>query len=143
MTPAFIQQWGMLMYCHGYMAAHIFDDTDAFAGQRGEMKSRKARSRVPQAAWIARCYEALHRKGETYEQAFTLVEGFVLNLLEMPDPEFEKTAYGPFGKKWFQNTLGRKNKGHLASSYDATNFDRRSRQKALAAGNHISLPPTF
>jgi hypothetical protein len=51
-TPALIQQWGMLTFCHGYTAAHIFDDTDAFAQVRGEIKSRKSRTKTEQAAWL-------------------------------------------------------------------------------------------
>lgn len=28
LSPALVQQWGMVMFCHGYIATHIFDDTD-------------------------------------------------------------------------------------------------------------------
>lgn len=53
-TPAFTQDWGVIMFCHGYIAAHFFDDSDDLSKRRGGRAAAKESSKDAQRVWIAR-----------------------------------------------------------------------------------------
>lgn len=48
-TPQFVQAWGMVMYCHGYIAAHIFDSSDDMQAVRAGSRPK----RDAQRQWVA------------------------------------------------------------------------------------------
>lgn len=50
LTPEFVQQWGKVMFCHGYVASYVFDDTDDLTNQR---KGRGGGRKDGQKRWIA------------------------------------------------------------------------------------------
>src|SRR5215207_5288017 len=54
LTPAFAQDWGVIMFCHGYVAAHFFDDSDDLSKRRGGKAAAKETSKDAQRVWIAR-----------------------------------------------------------------------------------------
>jgi hypothetical protein len=49
LSPAFVQRWGVLMYCHGYIASYIFDDSDDLQPQR----AGAVRTRDLHRKWVA------------------------------------------------------------------------------------------
>jgi hypothetical protein len=49
LTPRFAKDWGVVMMCHGFIAAHILDDSDALSHARGGHKG----NRNAQRKWIA------------------------------------------------------------------------------------------
>jgi len=54
LTPEFVQQWGKIMFCHGYIASYVFDDTDDMFGERNRRKGASASNRTPQRVFLAR-----------------------------------------------------------------------------------------
>ena len=53
LTPRFVQQWGKVMFCHGYVASYVLDDSDDLAHARAGFKTGKLRSKASQRKWIA------------------------------------------------------------------------------------------
>ncbi|MEL3890447.1 hypothetical protein V6B08_09230 [Ferrovibrio sp. MS7] len=54
LTPEFVQQWGKVMFCHGYIASHVFDDSDDLETYRNRAKGARASDRTPQRVFLAR-----------------------------------------------------------------------------------------
>lgn len=53
-TPEFVQQWGKVMFCHGYIASYVFDDTDDLLPERNRKRSADLADRTPQRVFLAR-----------------------------------------------------------------------------------------
>lgn len=53
-TPEFVQQWGKIMFCHGYIASYVFDDTDDLLPERNRKRSAHLADRTPQRVFLAR-----------------------------------------------------------------------------------------
>jgi hypothetical protein len=45
LTPKFAKDWGVVMMCHGFIAAHILDDSDSLTQTRAGLKSGQIRSK--------------------------------------------------------------------------------------------------
>lgn len=70
LTPRFIQQWGQIMFCHGYIAAHYFDDSGGDVGRiRAGLKTKEKRSRDAQRKWLAHLVIPLVDGGMTRAEA--------------------------------------------------------------------------
>lgn len=54
LTPEFVQQWGKVMFCHGYIASYVFDDTDDLLPERNRKRSADMTDRTPQRIFLAR-----------------------------------------------------------------------------------------
>jgi hypothetical protein len=54
LTPKFAKDWGVVMMCHGFIAAHVLDDSDALSQVRAGKSSAKIRSKDAQRRWVAR-----------------------------------------------------------------------------------------
>ena len=54
LTPKFAKDWGVVMMCHGFISAHILDDSDGLSHLRAGQKSGKIRSKDTQKKWVAR-----------------------------------------------------------------------------------------
>jgi hypothetical protein len=54
LTPKFAKDWGVVMMCHGFIGAHILDDSDGLSHIRAGSLSAQARYREPQKKWVAR-----------------------------------------------------------------------------------------
>ena len=39
LTPKFAKDWGVVMMCHGFISAHILDDSDGLSHNRGGLRS--------------------------------------------------------------------------------------------------------
>lgn len=54
LTPEFVQQWGKIMFCHGYLASYVFDDTDDLLPKRNRIKGTRATKRTDAHVFLAR-----------------------------------------------------------------------------------------
>jgi hypothetical protein len=69
MSPGLIQRWGMLQFCHGYIAAHILDDTDPLVSRRAGLKRGRQVSKNTQRKWLAHVILGLRKMGWTRAEA--------------------------------------------------------------------------
>jgi hypothetical protein len=54
LTPKFAKDWGVVMMCHGFISAHILDDSDGLFHARAARLSAEARNKDPRKRWVAR-----------------------------------------------------------------------------------------
>jgi hypothetical protein len=54
LTAKFAKDWGVVMMCHGFISAHILDDSDGLDRVRAGLKSGDIRNREAQRKWVAR-----------------------------------------------------------------------------------------
>lgn len=70
LTPEFMQQWGKIMFCHGYIASYVFDDTDDLFGERNRRKGALVSDRTPQRVFLARLLLwFMDEQGQTRQRA--------------------------------------------------------------------------
>lgn len=65
LTPKFTKDWGVVMMCHGFITAHILDDSDGLSHFRAGKTSARIRSKDPQKRWVARQILAMLKSGLT------------------------------------------------------------------------------
>src|SRR3984885_12037643 len=63
LTPKFAKDWGVVMMCHGFISAHILDDSDGLRHLRAGQKSGKIRSKDTQKKWVAHQILAMMESG--------------------------------------------------------------------------------
>jgi hypothetical protein len=106
LTPKFAKDWGVVMMCHGFISAHILDDTDGLdrvrAGQSG--------NRNAQRKYVAHLLLHWMRKGLKRKEAEGRVEKHVQEILGR--------GFSPdgFDQRWFEPIL--RDRGPLAATYD-------------------------
>lgn len=128
LTPEFVQQWGKIMFCHGYIASYVFDDTDDLSNVRKGGGGRKDTQR----RWIAHILLALLQHGHGDGDARAIAGQYVRDLVA-------RKAYPQgFGEKWFRNMAD--SEGTLAATYDAQHMYRK-RIEELVAGGSDGIPP--
>jgi hypothetical protein len=54
LTPEFVQQWGKIMFCHGMVAAFVFDDSDDLALEHNRRRGSEASKREARHVFLAR-----------------------------------------------------------------------------------------
>jgi hypothetical protein len=69
LTPKFAKDWGVVMMCHGFISAHILDDSDDLTHVRAGQKSGKIRGKDPQRKWVAHQILAMMESGLRRGQA--------------------------------------------------------------------------
>ena len=109
LSPRFVQQWGKLMFCHGYIASYYLEDTDEHVNQRAAIKNAQKHRKTGQRIWVARVLQEVlpmttdrkraEREVARRAQAFADAGGF-------------GASYPP---SWFEAMLG--TKGHLKTTY--------------------------
>ena len=88
MTPEFVQQWGKLMFCHGFIASYVLDDSDPLVLKRAGHKTGKKRSKDAQRKWLAHILLPLMEAGMTRDQAEEWAAAAVTQILaEQAFPE--------------------------------------------------------
>jgi hypothetical protein len=99
LTPKFVKDWGVVMMCHGFISAHILDDSDGFSHVHAGQKSGKTRSKNPQRKWVARQILAIMETGSTRTQAEAKLGAEIA--------KFIKTGQFPLGfdREWFASIL--------------------------------------
>jgi hypothetical protein len=106
----FAHDWGVAMMCHGFMVAHILDDSDDLSHARGGMKSGKSRSRDSQRKWIAHQLIPLLDSGVKRVEAEAIVAEKIERIID------GKKFPDGFSEAWFKVMITR---GGLATTYDA------------------------
>lgn len=132
-TPEFCQAWGVLMFCHGYIASHIFDDSDDVALIRNQRKSAAARSSVPHRCWLAFVFarpEFANQKRDVVDQD---VGAF---LAAMRD---NRSVVKQYPDGWFDKIL-KKGTTELRSTFTGKNFPLEEMEYARSFGSE-DLPP--
>jgi hypothetical protein len=109
-TPSFVHFYAELEMCHGFIMAHLLDDSDDLVLSRGGSSGTKA-----QRVWFARQLKILAvEKGIKGEEAHKRVVEFVENIRDN----------GPykdgFDKKWFEKFFDKN--GLIKSTYYPENF---------------------
>ena len=116
LTPKFAKDWGVVMMCHGFISAHILDDSDGLdrvrAGQSG--------NRNAQRKYVAHQMIREIDRGQKRADAEVAVAEKIKAVLRSP-------SFPPgFSEAWFSSMITR---GGLASTYDQKHLSvRRMRQ---------------
>lgn len=131
LTPELVQQWGKLMFCHGYIATHVFDDGDDLAQTRGGLKRGRQRSKDAQRKWIAHIIIPLIDGGMKRAQAESEV---VRHVIAARDDE---ALRGGFARDWYEPIITH---GDLAATYDVKHFSVKAMRK-LTAEPADDIPP--
>ena len=108
LTPKFAKDWGVVMMCHGFISAHILDDSDGLSHVRAGKKTAGIRNKDAQRKWVA--HQLLRRidSGCTRQQAEGRVEAQIDAIIRGGKPP------AGFDKKWFVSML---KAGALARTY--------------------------
>ncbi|RYG88717.1 MAG: hypothetical protein EON59_03585 [Alphaproteobacteria bacterium] len=99
LSPEFAQEWGKLMYCHGFIASYVFDDSDDLATQRGNARSAAVRSNKLHKQWLAHIFQRPEFAALKREVADEQVGRFLARLRANP----QSAALYPKG--WFDKLL--------------------------------------
>ena len=127
LTPKFAKDWGLVMMCHGFISAHILDDSDGLdrvrAGQSG--------NRNAQRKYVAHLMIREIDSGKNRTNAESAVAEKIKTML--------RSGRFPsgFNETWFSSMITR---GGLASTYDQKHFSVR-RMRHLVQENLDGIPP--
>ena len=123
LTRRFVQQWGKIMFCHGYIASFVFDDVDEFAHRRGALKGAQIRSKYTQRKWLSHLFVGLiDRERTTRKDATARIEAYVKDLIA-------KGRYPEgFAAVWFKPII---TKGGLAATYDEKHLALKKMRKLI------------
>lgn len=128
LTPEFVQQWGKIMFCHGYVASYVFDDADDLSDARKGTGGRKDL----QKRWVANILTVLIAAGHKDEAARSIAGRYVRSLVD-------QRAYPKgFGEKWFRKMAD--SEGALATTYDASHMYPKIISGLVEIGKE-GLPP--
>jgi hypothetical protein len=110
LTRKFMKDWGVVMMCHGFISAHILDDSDGFSHNRAGLLSVESRSTNAQKKWVARQILGLMNgpRRLTRKQADAWLAEEVARLIDKG-----KFPIG-FGRDWFESIM---DKGALRDAY--------------------------
>jgi hypothetical protein len=133
LTPAFVQDWGKLMFCHGYIAAHFFDDSDDLSSRRGANKAARKKSKDKQRVWVARLLQRELKSGTKRKEAERRVAAYIKSVER-------RGGYPPdFPVSWFAEIL--QSNGDLKRTYGASQMSMATDIPSLAAMEISPLPP--
>jgi hypothetical protein len=128
LTRKFAKDWGVVMMCHGFISAHILDDTDGlFQARAGQSGNRDAERK-----YVAHLLLHWMGKGLKRKEAEGRVEKHIQDILErgvFPDG---------FGEEWFEPIL--RKRGPLAATYDQKHLPNKILPE-LAALPTDDIPP--
>lgn len=126
-TPEFVQQWGKIMFCHGYVAAFVFDDSDDLTDSRKGQGGQKG----AQKRWVAHILTLLRAAGRSPDDAYFLAGRYVYDLIK-------RSAYPRgFDEKWFRHMAAADG---LATTYEPKNFYPK-KLKLLVSEGEEGIPP--
>jgi hypothetical protein len=132
LTPQFAKDWGVVMMCHGFVSAHILDDSDGLSHFRAGRKSGKTRSKHPQKKWVARQILAIMEAGLARGQADARLGTRIVELIDK-----KKFPQG-FNKEWFASMLDKHRA--LRDAYSQKRLSQ-SELKSLASEPNDDIPP--
>jgi hypothetical protein len=134
LTPKFAKDWGVVMMCHGFISAHILDDSDGFSHVRAGLKSADIRNREAQRKWIARQILPLLKPGPhrlTRKQADAWLGDQIGRLIENG-----KFPIG-YDRGWFESIM---DNGALRDAYSQKRLSTAELRK-LASQPSDDIPP--
>jgi hypothetical protein len=130
-SPQFVQRWGMFMFCHGFIASYVLDDSDPLANKRGGVKRGKQRSKEQQRKWLAHVLLKFMSNGATRGEAEQKAVELVRERI------FRAELRGGFHEKWFSSIL---TFNELAATYDEKHFSRKSMKELILLPTN-DIPP--
>jgi hypothetical protein len=131
LTPKFAKDWGVVMMCHGFISAHILDDSDDLRDVRRGLKTGSIRSKNAQRKWLAHLIIREIDSGKNRTEAEDAVAEKIKAILE-------SRSFPPgFGEAWFSSMITR---GGLASTYDHKHFLVRTMRRVVQE-NLDDIPP--
>lgn len=103
LTAEFVQQWGKIMFCHGYIASFVFDDTDDLAQERNRKKAIETTKRTSQHVFLARLLlYFMDVKGQTRQ----LAEGSAADLIQQfVSADKRKKLPKGYSLDWFSSLI--------------------------------------
>lgn len=133
LSPAFVQDWGKLMFCHGYIAAHFFDDSDDLGSRRGGNAAAQKKSKEKQRVWVARLLQRELKAGMKRKEAERKVAAYIKSV------EQRGGCPPSFPAAWFGEIL--QPNGLLKSTYGARQMSEGTGIPRWAAKELLPLPP--
>jgi hypothetical protein len=131
LTPEFVQQWGKIMFCHGYIASFYFDDTDDLRHAKAGRITGQKRSKDLQRKWLTHMFTQLRSEGETRPRAEERIALHIQSLIDRGD-------FPPgFHCEWFKEMLSY---GDLRTTYNEKHFFRKE-MKMLVRESIDDIPP--
>ena len=132
LTPEFVQQWGKVMFCHGYIAAHYFDDRDDLAPERNRRRGTEASKQTDAHTFLARLILhfmdiGLQRK-VAEARAARAISDFI-SRGEFPDE---------LDERWFRKLLSRDSTDQIVTTLTKPSEDEL---RNMAGRNMPGLPP--
>lgn len=138
LTPEFVQQWGKLMFCHGYVASHVFDDGDDLETYRNRVKGTRATDRTPQRVFLARLLLwFMDGQKQRRKQAEPNAAKAIWDFIEMGGAENIPEGYG---LAWFKKLVRVDDRGRIISPMEQNNMSEASLRE-LAGAEFDDLPP--
>ncbi len=131
MSPEFVQKWGMIMFCHGFVAAHIFDDSDPFVSQRAGTLAGRRRSKDPQRKWLSHILLHFMENGATRQDAEDEAADIIKEILKAGN------FSAGYERVWFASMI---TQGDLAATYDSKHFATKKMEELRAEGV-ADIPP--
>ena len=132
LTPRFAIDWGVVMMCHGFIAAHVLDDSDGLSHVRAGKSAARIRNKDPQRKWVARQIRAMMKSGLTRGQADARLGRRIVELIDA-----KKIPLG-FDEEWFASMLDEN--GALRDAYGQKRLSV-SELKRLASQPNDDIPP--
>lgn len=138
LTPELVQQWGKIMFCHGYIASYVFDDTDDLESYRNRLKGAQASDRTPQRVFLARLLLwFMDERKLTRQRAEAAAARAIWHYIDAASAE------RPSNRNeidWFETlTHKTKNRDLIVSSMNQKNMSE-TMLRELAAGDIAGLP---
>ncbi len=129
----FAQRWGVLQYCHGYLATHHFATNDDFASKRGAAQRAQETSVRHQKIWVSAIIAREMIAGKNRKESERVVE-------ETTKSFMDTNGHGEaFPKEWFQQILD--DHGHLKTTYGKAQISGRSAKKLSESYDAAEFPP--
>jgi hypothetical protein len=134
LTPKFAKDWGVVMMSHGFISAHILDDSDGLFHVRANQLSLRAQNKYPQKKWVARQILGFMKPGPRHLSR-TLAEA---RLAEELDRLIEKDKFPiGFDRRWFDAI---RKHGALRDAYSQKRLSM-AHLRELASQPSDDIPP--
>jgi hypothetical protein len=131
LTRKFAKDWGVVMMCHGFIAAHVLDDSDGLGNLRGGLKRAALYNRDAQRKWIAHLFLHWIDRGIRRKAAEANAEKHIKSVIQ-------NGGYPPrFPTSWFELTLIN---GTLSQTYNQQHLSSR-KLRELKALPKDDIPP--
>lgn len=132
LTSEFVQSWGILQYCHGYLSSLVFETNDGLGSVRGGLRKAQNVSVDQQRIWMAKFIVEEVRKGIYRKNA-------EFNALQSINKFIKSGGWGDkYPAEWFDEMLN--NKKELKSTYRSTHLYGEEMHE-LASKYSDELPP--